>query len=74
MNNRRSITADAALRLALYFGNSTQFWLGLQGQYDIAISECIQRMRREATESKLCVHRSIVSPPFHSPQLHVLIP
>jgi addiction module HigA family antidote len=74
LNSRRSITANTALRLVLYFGNSAQFWLDLQGQYDIAISECIQPMRREATESKLCVHRFIASPPFHSPQLHVLIP
>ena len=39
LNNRRSITADTALRLALYFGNSAQFWLDLQSQYDIAIVE-----------------------------------
>ena len=37
LNSRRSITADTALRLALYFGNSAQFWLDLQSQYDIAI-------------------------------------
>ncbi len=32
LNNRRSITADNALRLAPYFGNSAQFWLDLQSQ------------------------------------------
>ena len=32
--NRR-ITADTALRLSLYFGNSTKFWLGLQDDYDL---------------------------------------
>lgn len=36
LNARRSITADTALRLGRYFGNSAQFWLGLQSQYDIA--------------------------------------
>ena len=36
LNGRRSITTDTALRLALYFGNSGQFWLKLQSQYDIA--------------------------------------
>jgi hypothetical protein len=41
---------------------------------DKRVIECIQQMRREATKSKLCVHRFIVSPPFHSPQLHILIP
>jgi antitoxin HigA-1 len=31
----RAITADTALRLARYFGNSPQFWLGLQLDYDL---------------------------------------
>lgn len=37
LNGRRAITADTALRLARYFGNSAQFWLDLQSQYDIAV-------------------------------------
>ena len=36
---KRSITADTALRLARYFGNSPQFWLGLQNQYDLDVTE-----------------------------------
>ena len=39
LNGRRSITADTAVRLGRYFGNSAQFWLDLQGQYDIATIE-----------------------------------
>ena len=39
LNSRRSITADAAVRLGRYFGNRAQFWLELQGQYDIAVVE-----------------------------------
>jgi addiction module HigA family antidote len=39
LNGRRSITADTAVRLSRYFGNSAQFWLDLQGQFDIAIIE-----------------------------------
>jgi len=39
LNARRSITADTAVRLGRYFGNSAQFWLDLQGQYDIALVE-----------------------------------
>ena len=31
----RSITADTALRLSLYFGTSPKFWLGLQDDYDL---------------------------------------
>ena len=36
---RRAITADTAVRLGRYFGNSTHFWLDLQGQYDIGVVE-----------------------------------
>jgi len=32
----RSITPDTALRLSLFFGNSAEFWLNLQKQYDLA--------------------------------------
>lgn len=39
LNERRSITADTAIRLGRYFGNAAQFWLDLQGQYDIALVE-----------------------------------
>lgn len=31
----RRITADTALRLSKYFGNSAKFWLGLQDDYDL---------------------------------------
>jgi addiction module HigA family antidote len=36
---KRSITADTALRLARFFGNSPQFWMGLQTQYDLDVAE-----------------------------------
>jgi addiction module HigA family antidote len=39
LNGRRSITADTAVRLGRYFGNSAQFWLDLQSQCDIAVIE-----------------------------------
>jgi antitoxin HigA-1 len=39
LNGRRGITADTAVRLGRYFGNSPQFWLDLQGQYDIGVVE-----------------------------------
>ena len=35
LKGKRSITADTALRLSLYFGTSPKFWLGLQDDYDI---------------------------------------
>ena len=38
IHGRRSITADTALRLSTYFGNSATFWLGLQMDYDLDIA------------------------------------
>lgn len=35
IKGQRSITADTALRLGNYFGNSPKFWLGLQADYDL---------------------------------------
>ena len=32
---KRAITADTALRLSRYFGNSDKFWMGLQDDYDL---------------------------------------
>ena len=38
VHNRRRITADTALRLALYFGNSPEFWMNLQTNYDLKMA------------------------------------
>lgn len=38
IHGKRSITADTALRLSTYFGNSATFWLGLQMDYDLDIA------------------------------------
>ena len=35
IKGKRRITADTALRLSKYFGNSPKFWLGLQDDFDI---------------------------------------
>ncbi len=35
IKGRRRITADTALRLSKYFGNSPKFWLGLQDDFDL---------------------------------------
>ena len=44
IKGKRRITADTALRLSSYFGNSTRFWLGLQDDYDI---EEVTKQRKE---------------------------
>jgi addiction module HigA family antidote len=38
VNSRRRITADTALRLGLYFGNSPEFWINLQTHYDLKVA------------------------------------
>jgi addiction module HigA family antidote len=38
VNNRRRITADTALRLGLYFGNSPEFWMNLQTHYELKMA------------------------------------
>lgn len=40
---KRSITAETALRLSKYFGNSAEFWLGLQNDYDLEESRLALR-------------------------------
>ena len=46
---KRRITADTALRLSRYFGNSPQFWLGLQADHDldVASDNLAGRLERE---------------------------
>jgi addiction module HigA family antidote len=46
---KRAVTADTALRLSRFFGNSPQFWLGLQTQYDLDVAEDLlgKRLDRE---------------------------
>lgn len=36
LNGKRGISADTALRLGRYFGNSPEFWLNLQTAFDLA--------------------------------------
>ncbi|WP_171001686.1 HigA family addiction module antitoxin [Methylobacillus flagellatus] len=50
---KRAITADTALRLSKAFGNSVQFWMGLQDEYEVRqaraeIHEQLQRVTQLA--------------------------
>lgn len=49
IHGKRSITADTALRLSVYFRNSASFWLGLQMDYDLDTAEdtISERIRKE---------------------------
>jgi addiction module HigA family antidote len=39
IHGKRSMTADTALRLSIFFGNSASFWLGLQMDYDLDVAQ-----------------------------------
>jgi addiction module HigA family antidote len=38
IQGKRSVTGDTALRLGRWFGTSAQFWLNLQGAYDLRLA------------------------------------
>ena len=48
VHGERSITAETALLLARFFGNSAGFWMGLQSQYDLEVTEDRMSQRLEA--------------------------
>ncbi|MBA4310843.1 MAG: addiction module antidote protein, HigA family [Chlorobiaceae bacterium] len=57
INCKRRITADSALRISKYFGNSAKFWLGLQADFDLEeekvlmeeVLKCIPKAQIDAT-------------------------
>ena len=55
VNDRRRITADTALRLGLYFGNSPEFWMNLQTHYDLKMA---RRNLKPADEKRIKSQRA----------------
>jgi len=55
IHHKRSITADTALRLARHFGNSPQFWLGLQMDYDLDVEKDRLSARIEKEVKRLAI-------------------
>ncbi|HEY0667389.1 MAG TPA: HigA family addiction module antitoxin [Sphingobacteriaceae bacterium] len=53
LKGNRRVTADTALRLSKYFGNSAKFWLGIQDDFDL----------EEEQKAKSSVLKSIKSLP-----------
>lgn len=45
VNGKRSITADTALRLGIYFGVSPELWLNLQSDFDLRVARRTTEMR-----------------------------
>ena len=52
IHGKRRVTADTALRLSAYFGNSASFWLGLQMDYDLdsAKDKMSQKIEQEVQQ------------------------
>ena len=50
LKGNRRVTADTALRLSRYFGNSAKFWLGIQDDFDIEEEERVKSKELESIE------------------------
>lgn len=50
INAQRSVSADTALRLSQYFGTTSEFWVRLQGEYDL---RCARRTAAEDIEREI---------------------
>ena len=54
IHGKRSVTANTALRFSLYFGNSAQFWMGLQMDFDLDMAEdqFLDKLKVEVSHSR----------------------
>ncbi|MDO5615354.1 MAG: HigA family addiction module antitoxin [Cruoricaptor ignavus] len=59
IKGNRRISADTAVRLSAYFGNSAKFWLGLQDDYDIE-NELKEKSKEVKRINRLRKEKSIV--------------
>lgn len=50
VHGKRGITADTAVRLAKYFGNSAEFWMNLQSHYELRIERRALRAQVDAIQ------------------------
>jgi len=60
VKQKRAVTADTALRLALFFGMSASFWIGLQADHDLDVAkqkleEKLQQEVHPFESDNLCV-------------------
>ena len=59
---KRALSADTALRLAVFFGTSEGFWLGLQADYDVEEARAgmsKELLRVEQARAKYSIERKI---------------
>ena len=52
ISGKRSFSADTALRLSRFFGNSPEFWLNIQARYDLE-----ELMKNNDVYQKITPHR-----------------
>jgi addiction module HigA family antidote len=69
VHGKRGITADTALRLAKYFGTSAEFWINLQGHYELETSseltQVLQKTTQQTRGTRCHVHgSSAICTPF----------
>jgi len=60
IHGKRSISADTALRLSRFFGNSAEFWMNLQAHYDLVIAskKLETRLKLEVKTYKVTKNKS----------------
>ena len=64
VKGNRRISADTAVRLSVFFGNSAKFWLGLQNDYDIEyeLQEKVKELKHIVRHrEKTSVNKSLAS-------------
>ncbi len=52
VKERRGVTTDTAMRLARYFGTTTEYWITMQGAYEVAVAkkEILPRIKKEVQQ------------------------
>jgi len=61
VREKRGISADTALRLARYFGNSPEYWMNMQARYDLLLAQADKAITK-------------IRPRAESPELSVVLP
>jgi len=61
ISGQRGLTADTAMRLAVFFGNTPEFWQAHQASYDLSIAEKLHEAEYADIKSLLTKDESIAA-------------